>query len=258
MENRGGGQINQGSRGRLFSGRHGKNSALLRGVSLLFFPILFADLVFWRLADPHVYDFSLMEDGPLEYVTFWCLLAAAMVALLNGWQMVSRGAGRRRWFYQLVALFGLLVALEEISWGQRMMGVASPSFFVRNSTQEEINVHNVLQKWTGIKFKHLAGCFMLLYGVVLPFLPTGHRLRAPLDRRGIPIPPRFLAVGFFMGAGAMVDLPSGREEEIGECFFSICLLIFMAHERLWNGQMRGIRPDPARRPAELNAVADRS
>lgn len=92
----------------------------------------------------------------------------------------------------------------------------------------------------------------------VPFLPTGHRLRAPLDRRFIPIPPRFLAVGFFMGAGAMVDLPSGREEEIGECFFSICLLMFMAHERQWNGRTRGVESDPARLPAGLSAVADRS
>ncbi len=167
----------------------------------------------------------------MEYVTFWCLLSAAAVALLT-MRLAPRKPKFQLWFYRLTALFCLLVALEEISWGQRLLGIASPAFFVHNSTQEEINMHNILQKWTGIKSKHVAACCMLLYGVILPFLAGGHRLRAPLDRRGIPIPPRFLAIGFFLGAVAMVDIPTGREEEIGECFFSICLLLFMFYEHL--------------------------
>lgn len=37
----------------------------------------------------------------------------------------------------------LLVGIEEINWGQRLLGVATPEWFRRNSSQGEINIHNL-------------------------------------------------------------------------------------------------------------------
>jgi hypothetical protein len=206
-------------------------SAVLEYGALLLFPVLLADFVFWWWVDFRVYTRSLKEDACVEYVTFWCLLGTAALALLA----LRRAHGRQRWrswFYLLCTLFCLVIAMEEISWGQRLMGVEPPAWFAHHSTQREINVHNVFQKWTGIKARHVVAAVMLLYGVLLPCLRRGHRLRASLDRRDIPIPPRFLVLGFLLASLAMIDLPTGREEEIGECFFSICLLLFMGHECL--------------------------
>jgi hypothetical protein len=209
----------------------------LSATALALFPLLLIDLILWGLVDPEIYRYSLMEDGPLEYATFGCLLLAALMAL-GAALRATRRSGRGGRFYWVVSLFGLLVALEEISWGQRLLGIASPAFFLRYSTQEEVNAHNVFQKWTGIKSKHLAGGWMLFYGVALPAMRARSRLRAAFERRAIPIPPRFLVPGFALGAGAMIDLPTGREEEIGECFFAICLLLFMAFEYLELGGAR--------------------
>lgn len=39
-----------------------------------------------------------------------------------------------------------LMALEEISWGQRVLKIETTEFFHEHSDQKEINFHNVMQQ----------------------------------------------------------------------------------------------------------------
>ena len=129
-------------------------------------------------------------------------------------------------------LFCLFLALEEINWGQRIIGVKSPRLFKRYSDQpKHINVHNLLQGVTGLKTKHIAGISLFGYGACLPFLT---RFSRSVDRgvaaTGLVLPPLRLVPSFAIGTLMMLDDPTGDEEELGELFFSICFLLFMATE----------------------------
>ena len=75
-----------------------------------------------------------LEDGPVEWLGALALLLAAI-----GFASCAR---KSRW-YILLALFCFFAFAEEISWGQRLFGFSSPTFFRQWNTQDETNLHNL-------------------------------------------------------------------------------------------------------------------
>lgn len=84
------------------------------------------------------------EAGPVELVTAGLMLIAAVAALTLAIKLGRRGHGRL-WvaWYLLLAAGALFVCLEEISYGQHMMGWQSPEYFEEHNKQGEMNVHNL-------------------------------------------------------------------------------------------------------------------
>jgi hypothetical protein len=80
------------------------------------------------------------EDGPVEWATFLAFVAAAGL-----WaRRARRVTGARATAASLVvALFCVFVAGEEISWGQRLLGLRAPAFFLAGNAQQETNLHNL-------------------------------------------------------------------------------------------------------------------
>ncbi len=109
------------------------------------------------------------EDGILEYLTALFFMAAGVIFLHA---MVSKGSNVREPFkdYRLVLiLLGILclfAGLEEISFGQRIVGWDSPEYFEDNSSQEETDFHNF--EGLSIVFG-VAAIALILYGVIVPY-----------------------------------------------------------------------------------------
>jgi hypothetical protein len=85
----------------------------------------------------------LREDGPVEGpqpVMLWIASAAALGGALR---LMRRRESTLALVYALLGLFFFFVGGEEMSWGQRIFGVASPEFFQENNRQGEISVHNL-------------------------------------------------------------------------------------------------------------------
>ena len=113
-------------------------------LSVFFFALLvFSLLCAMKVASPEVYHRIIQEDGALESIQ----VAAYFLSSLLAWHVASicSGPSQRliRWAYRVLACGLLVVALEEINWGQRLLGVATPDWFQRNSSQGEINIHNL-------------------------------------------------------------------------------------------------------------------
>jgi hypothetical protein len=197
-------------------------------VSPLFgFPLLFAAFVGLYKYDQWRYVTILREDGLVEYTTVGLLVVAAILSLVIT-AKIRKDRKYYHWFFIAFFAFCLLGALEEMSWGQRVVGVDSPEFFVEHSDQLEVNVHNVFQKWTGLKTKHIAAIVLLLYGACLPVLVSFNpRARRFFERVRFVVPSPTLSVGFLLGTILMLDKPTGWEEEIGEFFYSLCFVLFM-------------------------------
>jgi hypothetical protein len=196
------------------------------------------------VVDRPTYLALLKEDRPVEWATVVFFVVAGLGAL--GLVLTSRTSVRRRYCYALLGVFCLFVAAEEISWGQRLLGIHSPEFFRRNSDQREINVHNVLQKWSGLTSKLVAALAFLGYGVGLPIvlrssavaarMPAAARtLRTLVRRFDVAVPPPALSGGFLLGSILMIDLPTYQEEEVAELLFSLCFVLFMGFEALAAG-----------------------
>jgi hypothetical protein len=195
----------------------------------LLVPLLLLTFVLIYELNPRHYISLTKEDQVVEWATFGFLLAAGVLGLGLAIRL-SRAQKGFVLFFGVFGVFCLLSALEEISWGQRIFRIQSPEFFLENSSQREINLHNVFQKRSGLKTKHIAGLSLFIYGVCLPWLGVHPKVKGLLTRYGLVVPPRALSLSFLLAAMMMFDWPTGEEEELGELFFSICLFLFMAGE----------------------------
>ena len=83
------------------------------------------------------------EGGVIEYGTSVAFLLAAVFAVPVARQLWTAGDKLLGGAYGLFTLLLGFVAFEEISWGQRLLGVQSPEFFEANNSQSEITLHNL-------------------------------------------------------------------------------------------------------------------
>lgn len=204
-------------------------------LTLTVFPVLLAGFALLYLSDRDAYLRLLDEDGVVEWTTVGLLTLAAGLAFLRA-RTARKGAHDVWRFYAALGCLCTLAVLEELSWGQRLLGVDSPTFFLRHSDQQEINLHNVFQQWSGVTTKWVAALALSAYGVVLPVLRNAPTIRVWTTRWHVVVPPGVLVPGFLAGALLMLDLPTYEEEEIAELFFALCfVLLLLQPGRPWPG-----------------------
>ena len=110
----------------------------------------------------HAITFALLTDeqGPVEMLTFLSFAAASILSV-----RLAREARRRqdaRWVgicYIAFALFCAFAAMEEISWGQSLLGFRGPDWLIDVNEQRETNLHNL----PGIM--DLNSAFVLAFGI---------------------------------------------------------------------------------------------
>ena len=79
-----------------------------------------------------LYRWLLREDGWVESLTALLLAVAAVLAVVAALRMSEKLRWSRTFFF-LFAAFSILMALEEISWGQRLFSFESDEFFATHS-----------------------------------------------------------------------------------------------------------------------------
>lgn len=121
--------------------------------SVIWFPILFVAVILCvKVFTPGIYLRLIREDGIVEWSTALAYAAGSGFAFLLALRL-WRGCR-----VVLAALYGalaagmLFVTFEEISWGQRILGLEASGFFIEHSVKEEINIHNLEQFPLGLAF----------------------------------------------------------------------------------------------------------
>jgi len=109
-------------------------------------------------------DVSFREDNVFEYLTVIAYVVGAVLLLTSARRLKKRtgsDSGRRirLCVYVLLAAGFLIMALEEMSWGQRLIGWKTPGVMIEGNHQSETNLHNFINP-------HL-----LLLGVLVGPLP---------------------------------------------------------------------------------------
>jgi hypothetical protein len=92
--------------------------------------------------DP-LYLLAVREDSLVEATTALAFLGGCIVASM----IVTTMYGARRYFlsvyYAGIWAFCLFVALEEVSYGQRLLGFATPESVAASNLQNEMTIHNL-------------------------------------------------------------------------------------------------------------------
>lgn len=147
---------------------------------------------------PDAYGAAMQEDRFVEWMTVFVFASSGVL-------MLRRAARERRLFDGLVGLFCLFVAGEEMSWGQRLLGLTPPSYFLAHNTQQEMNVHNFADLFGSPK-----GPFMIVlagYALLLPVAARVRALRPLLDRIGATPPPLPVIPWFAVAIGLLAWYP---------------------------------------------------
>lgn len=110
--------------------------------------VLIIGLVALKLASWRLYwRVAAVEDGPVEYLTGAVYLGACFVALLASKEFFQTERSLLGALYAVLAAGCFFVAMEEISWGQRILGIDTPPALEEINHQGELNLHNIAGRW---------------------------------------------------------------------------------------------------------------
>jgi len=174
------------------------------------------------------------EDGLVEWATVVFDLAAGLLFAVALWR--GYGAGffpkwRNGFFLLALAAFLIVVAGEEISWGQRIFGFGTPERLATLNRQHEFNLHNIayIHRWKD----DIGAVIILMWGVVLPIaVLLSTRLAALRKRFWIPLPPLTFAPFFAAALGTRLvfkPLYGNVGVEGLEMLFGLAMLIVAWH-----------------------------
>jgi hypothetical protein len=185
----------------------------------LVFAVLAGAALLYRF-DVSVFRAIAQEDRFLEWATFWAFVVAS-VAYAAGAVSDRRTRGGIPWAAAGLAAFCLLVALEEISWGQRLFGYRPPAYFLEQNYQQEFNLHNVIET----DLRMLAMLLILVgYGVLASALALSAAARGWLERLRVVVPPPTLIPSFGALALAYAWYPVDYTGEWVECGLGLAFL----------------------------------
>jgi hypothetical protein len=144
---------------------------------LLIAPFVVGALIAATVVSRPVYHFLMDEDHVVEWTQFFVILAASVVFLVTGIRAARIGRRRLAVLFFLVAAASFVVAGEEISWGQRLLGFATPESLENVNHQGEANIHNIGVLQRAFNVGELA---VGLIGFALPLLWLSEPLRGTL------------------------------------------------------------------------------
>lgn len=145
-----------------------------------------------------------LENGLLQNITFLCYSAATIVFFRLALRAVCphEPPGLQRWWFLILALGCLVVAGEEINWGQSLIRYETPDFLASANIQQEVSLHNI--ELPGLTGRHWSNVVLwgisLVGGVMIPIsLLASTQIRRLAWVAEIPVPP-WVSQGYFLAA----------------------------------------------------------
>ncbi len=171
----------------------------------LMFTIVFSNSIFFWVDWNTVFGLA-FEDGFFEYLTAILFFLSSVFMFFTAFRM-------RNWWFLGLFLLLFVGAGEEISWGQRLLGIDTPEDLKKLNVQGEITLHNleifnrenfdksVKSGWEkALTINTLYRFFILCFGVILPVIVMfPSRIRGFVQSLQIPVP-RFSIGIFFLVA----------------------------------------------------------
>ena len=172
------------------------NNKSISKVIIFLFPIVLSiSLVLLRISiGLEAWKKTNTEGGFIEYGTSLAFLLSAVFAFPIGKFFIKQKNKALGYLYYLICAGLFLVGMEEISWGQKLIGFESTEFFQNYNSQEEVTLHNLI--WVneyldkGLMFVALiAGTSWLIYKLISK---SKHNYQAKF------IIPRWFLASFFI------------------------------------------------------------
>ena len=144
------------------------NSTLLVAVFPIIFMLTLLYVYQFESDFPNIYWGLLREDGLFESLQWLCYFSSGLMGLYSFLTVMKlkpklkiKPLTFQAIFLLLFSILSILIAFEEISWGQRIFGIKSNNFFLMYNVQKESNIHNLSLIQENIQFFYI---FIGLFG----------------------------------------------------------------------------------------------
>ena len=175
------------------------------------------------------FEWFVQEDNIVEWLTVLGLLMASFVCLARVVTLWKKRSFLFLLINLLLGLFLFFAAGEEISWGQRILGIESSEYFQKNNAQGETNLHNLVVDGVKINkliFTAVLGTGVAIYLLLFPWLfQKNEKIRKGLNQWGIPVAQWYQVIAIVLIAGLTSLIPHGKNAELLEA--GACLIFFL-------------------------------
>ena len=200
-------------------------------VLVLVLIVLAAGLYLYYTDIPAFEDF-VKEDHLVEWLTVIGLLLASIVSFYRFFSLFKY---KKAWFLLvnfILAVLLFVAAGEEISWGQRILGIESSEYFKQNNLQGETNLHNL--EINGVKinklvFTTLLGAALFIYLVIFPLIYSRNTaFKNFINRSGISIARLYQILGFLIVILLTSLIRHDKNPELLECGASLLFFLVIS------------------------------
>jgi hypothetical protein len=193
--------------------------------------------------DKEAFLFWIREDGLVEWLTFVVLIVMSAFSFIMSFAFSRSGAeGRTKKVWLFLGFLFLFGAMEEISWGQRILGIESPEWFLKHNRQFETNVHNLVIYGVNLNrvvFGRFLGMIVLIYMLAMPILYRLNKgFKNFINRWAIPIPQNYQIL-LFIVVNTILQYHLGLTKKVSEmrelstCFFFFLVLIHPFNDQVF-------------------------
>lgn len=160
------------------------------------------------------------EDGWCEYAGCFFLLLTGLYLAAAAWRQARRRGPQRRWAAFLIvgSLLFLWAAGEEISWGQRLLGLETPPVLAELNEQGELNLHNVAKRFFDRGVRHVTTLLVVISAISC--------FRGHSRLLGLRLPDMLLTLAFLMLPCYVQYDHWSPEYQFGFLFLGPCLVYY--------------------------------
>jgi len=225
--------------------------------------LAFTGVCYWSLSAYWRVQWFAGEDGLTEWASTAMYVGAAAMAALGARLLAQSGRPRLALAHGALVAVLALVALEELSWGQRLFGWSTPEGLGRVNEQNETNLHNIAIFERAFYTMLLWACLLGVLGAIARALPQRHGRATAADFL-LPSPalaPSLALVAIFVGEGAAFEAvqdafpsrPPGTE--LQELILGLALLFYTASNLKRAAELRRCRRQFVAAPARAGDLA---
>ena len=201
--------------------------------------LAFSLLAHWTLTVFEDVDWLEGEDGVSEWWSVVTYAVSAVMAAFTAGLLRRLGHPRLGALYVALALVFVFGALEEVSWGQRLLGWSTPEVLGRVNEQGETSIHNVTSFNEVMYTVLFLGSALALAGAVIRAVLHHHRRVSTTDflLPSLVLSPALLMILIWRAGDLLypANIPrlvltyfdlGPQGSEIPEVLLGLCLLLF--------------------------------
>jgi hypothetical protein len=208
--------------------------ALMAGLAVCLGLLIYGLLLLHH--DQEAFLVWIREDGLVEWLTFVVLVIMSAFSFVMSYDFGRSGPARgakRVWL--LLGFLFLFGAMEEISWGQRVLGIESPQWFLRHNKQGETNLHNLIIYGVSVNKLIFGKILSILIGIYLLAVPVLYRINGSfrnfINGWGIPVAQNYQIL-FCVLVIILVQIHlglAGKVAELRELCIAYLFLLILVH-----------------------------